>query len=116
MPSVSRLTLSWVGKDQALIETAEGSYEWVERHDPRVTEVRLLYETDTVGEISEISPRDNLLIAGDSYDALRALAHIPEFAERYRGKINKYISTRRSTQDRRSQLMTTRWSTRSGSL
>ncbi len=89
MPSVSRLTLSWVGKDQALIETAEGSYEWVERHDPRVTEVRLLYETDTVGEISEISPRDNLLIAGDSYDALRALAHIPEFAERYRGKIKQ---------------------------
>lgn len=28
-PAAGRLTLSWVGKDQALLGTPEGGYEWV---------------------------------------------------------------------------------------
>lgn len=37
MPSTGRLTLSWVGKDEALLGTPEGGYEWVSRDDARVT-------------------------------------------------------------------------------
>jgi len=47
-----RLTLDWVGKDQALLTTPEGGYEWVDRTDPRVTEIRLLHERETVGVLS----------------------------------------------------------------
>lgn len=86
MPSTGRLTLSWVGKDQSLLPTVSGGYEWVERDDPRVTEVRLLRDVGLVGE-AEQSPGNNLLITGDSYDALRALTHIPEYAKEYRGKV-----------------------------
>ncbi|MGI9063006.1 MAG: hypothetical protein ACR2FQ_04230 [Pseudonocardiaceae bacterium] len=38
-PPSGRLTLSWVGKDRALLGTAGGGYEWVERDDPRVAEM-----------------------------------------------------------------------------
>ena len=84
-----RLTLSWIGKDQALIRTSEGGYEFVERDDPRVTEVRLLHEKDSIGEVSKDPTKDNLLIIGDAYDGLRALTHIPEFAERYRRQVKQ---------------------------
>lgn len=87
MPPAGRLTLSWVGKDQALLPTAGGGYEWVERDDPRVTEVRLLRDGGSVGEAVQSPSEGNLLITGDSYNALRALAHIPEYAKEYRGKV-----------------------------
>lgn len=89
MPKVGRLTLSWVGKDQALIGTGEGGYEWVDRDDPRVTEVRVLRDKDTVGDVSTASNSvsDNLLIVGDSGHALRSLTRIPEYAGEYRGRV-----------------------------
>jgi adenine-specific DNA-methyltransferase len=44
---VGRLTLSWVNKDKALVPNVDlGGYTWVERDDPRLTEVRLLKELD----------------------------------------------------------------------
>jgi adenine-specific DNA-methyltransferase len=67
-PPSGRLTLAWVGKDQALLATPDGGYQWVSRNDPRVAEVRLLHEGDTVGEAVPAS--GNLLVVGDSYDAL----------------------------------------------
>lgn len=81
-----RLTLSWVGKDQALLNTPSGGYEWVPKTDPRVSEVRLLRETGKTGEVRG-TPTDNLLIQGDNSAALRSLAQIPEFANEYRGKV-----------------------------
>lgn len=89
MPKAGRLTLSWVGKDEALLATPEGGYEWVPRDDPRVTEVRTLRATDTVGELRSEADvtRDNLLIVGDSYDAMHSLTRVPEFAKEYRGRV-----------------------------
>jgi adenine-specific DNA-methyltransferase len=84
-----RLTLSWIGKDQALIRTSRGGYEWVSRDDPRVTEVRLLHDVAVVGETVQNCVADNLLILGDSYDALRALSRIPEYAVQYRGRVRQ---------------------------
>lgn len=88
MPS-GRLTLDWVGKDQALLTTPEGGYEWVDRTDPRVTEIRLLHERETVGAVGpgEHHATDNLLIHGDAADGLRSLLNLPEFAAEYRGKV-----------------------------
>lgn len=88
MPS-GRLTLDWVGKDQALLTTPEGGYEWVDRTDPRVTEIRLLHERETVGAVGpgEHHAADNLLIHGDAADGLRSLLNLPEFAAEYRGKV-----------------------------
>ncbi len=88
MPS-GRLTLNWVGKDQALLTTPDGGYEWVDRTDPRVTEIRLLHERETVGAAGPDEHRaaDNLLIHGDAADGLRSLLNLPEFAAEYRGKV-----------------------------
>lgn len=77
-----RLTLNWANKDLALVSTTDGGYEWVPPTDPRAAEVRVL---DPVSEVGD--PSDNLLVRGDSLDALRALARTPELAERYRGKV-----------------------------
>ncbi|MFT7840691.1 site-specific DNA-methyltransferase [Saccharothrix sp. BKS2] len=89
MARSGRLTLSWVGKDEALLGTPEGGYEWVDRDDPRVTEVRLLRHLATVGEVNKPSRanEDNLLIVGDSYDAVHVLTRVPEYAEHYLGKV-----------------------------
>jgi adenine-specific DNA-methyltransferase len=81
-----RLTLSWLNKDQALMPDGAGGYEWVERDDPRVTEVRLLHPAGQVGEVTN-APTDNLLIEGDSYDALHALSRTPKYAQHYRGNV-----------------------------
>ena len=81
-----RLTLTWANKEKALLSLGESGYEWVDRDDPRVREVRLLDETGRVGETTG-NPGDNLLIRGDSLDALRALVRTPEYAEVYRGKV-----------------------------
>lgn len=81
-----RLALTWFNQDKALLPLPAGGYEWVERNDPRITEVRLLRETGRVGEVTGTSA-DNLLIVGDSYQALHALNSIPEYAQNYRGKV-----------------------------
>lgn len=81
-----RLTLSWVNKDQALVSDGRGGYDWVERDDPSVTEVRVLHQAGHVGDVTG-TVEDNLLIQGDSYDVLHALSRTPEYAKRYRGKI-----------------------------
>ncbi len=81
-----RLTLTWANKDRALLSHGESGYEWVDRDDPRAREVRLLDEVGRVGEVNG-DASDNLLIRGDSLDALRALVHTPEFAAEYRGKV-----------------------------
>ena len=95
MPS-GRLTMNWVGKDQALLTTPDGGYEWVDRTDPRMTEIRLLEQRETVGEVGpNVKPAsDNLLIVGDAGDALRSLLALPEYAVEYRGKVKLvYIDT-----------------------
>lgn len=81
-----RLTLSWVNKDKALVGDGEGGYEWVGPTDPRAAEVRLLDHVGSVGDTSG-APSDNLLVRGDSLDALRALVRTPEYADEYRGKV-----------------------------
>lgn len=83
---MARLTLTWAHKDDALITTGDGGYEWVERSDPRACEVRILEEVDRVGDVAG-DVTDNLLIRGDGLDALRALAKSPEYADEYRGKV-----------------------------
>lgn len=84
--ATGRLTLSWVGRDKSLLNTADGGYEWVSRDDPRFTEVRLMRETGKTGDVTD-TPTDNLLIHGDSYHAMRALSRIPEYAGQYQGKV-----------------------------
>ncbi|WP_439564393.1 site-specific DNA-methyltransferase [Microcella sp.] len=81
-----RLTLNWANKDRALLSHGESGYEWVDRDDPRAREVRLLDEVGRVGEVDG-DASDNLLIRGDSLDALRALVHTPELAAEYRGRV-----------------------------
>ena len=85
-----RLELTWMGKDMALIPTADGKYdyEWVDPADPRACEVKSIEVVDTVGELTGANSADeNLLIVGDSGDALRSLSTVPEWATRYRGKV-----------------------------
>ena len=85
-----RLELTWMGKDMALIPTAHGKYdyEWVDPADPRACEVKSIEVVKTVGEIAGAAgASDNLLIVGDSGDALRSLGTIPEWAEKFRGKV-----------------------------
>ena len=81
-----RLTLNWSNDDQSLLSDGGTGYKWVARDDPRVREVRLLEEVDRVGEVSA-GAGDNLLIRGDSLDALRAMVYSPEYADIYRGKV-----------------------------
>ncbi|AXK47087.1 site-specific DNA-methyltransferase [Brachybacterium saurashtrense] len=94
-----RLELTWMGKDLALIPHEDGKYDyaWVDPSDPRVTEVRTLEETATVGQAASLldgdghmtaaGSDDNLLIVGDSGDALRSLGTIPEYRNRYEGQV-----------------------------
>lgn len=94
-----RLELTWMGKDLALIPHKDGAYDyaWVEPNDPRVTEVRSLQTTGMVGateaaygedgQMIAAGADDNLLVIGDSGDALRSLGTIPEYADRYRGQV-----------------------------
>jgi adenine-specific DNA-methyltransferase len=89
-PSYSgRIELTWTNKDQALISTPGGSYQWVPKHDYRVAEVRLLQDAGVVGEVHGQAQRarDNLLIRGDALYALTALTRLPEFAAEYAGRV-----------------------------
>lgn len=85
-----RLELTWMGKDSALIPVEEGKYDyaWVDPADPRAREVKSIEVLEQVGEIGGPTGADeNLLIIGDSGDALRSLGTIPEYAEKYRGQV-----------------------------
>lgn len=81
-----RLELTWPNKDKAVLPDGAGGFEWVSRDDARFTEVRRLTRVDEVGEVAGTAV-DNLLIHGDSYDAMRALTKIPEYAEQYAGRV-----------------------------
>lgn len=86
MEPTGRLELTWTNKHLQLITTESGGYEWVEPGDPRVSEVRLLRDVETVGDLGEVG-EDNLLIEGDALHALTSLNRIPELADRYAGKV-----------------------------
>lgn len=88
------LELTWTDKDKALLSTGDGRYDYtfVDPSDYRVSEVRLLHEVDSVSaptpEDAVVVPtQDNLLITGDAMHALDALGKLPEFSERYLGKV-----------------------------
>lgn len=85
MEPSGRLELTWTNKHLRLISDPAGCYEWVDPNDPRVTEVRLLHEVDSVGDADDGA--DNLLIDGDALHALTALNRIPALAKRYAGKV-----------------------------
>lgn len=86
-----KLSLSWAGKDAKLIGTEDGKYEWVGNNDVRVGEVRCLAEveqvTSTVSNPTPGATDDNMLIVGDSADALRVLLKHPDYASKYRRKV-----------------------------
>lgn len=88
------LELTWTDKDKALLSTGDGRYDYtfVDPSDYRVSEVRLLHEVESVSaptpEDAVVVPtQDNLLITGDAMHALDALTKLPEFSERYLGKV-----------------------------
>lgn len=73
-----RLTLSWINKDMTLLGDGAG-YVWANTNDPRAREIRLLEEGKLVGEGARSAPEDNLLIVGDSADAMRTLINHPDY-------------------------------------
>jgi adenine-specific DNA-methyltransferase len=81
--TAGRLELTWTNKNRRLLAHDDVTYEWVDPQDWRVSEVRLLDVTSTYGENAE----DNLLIQGDALHALTALTSVPEYADRYSGKV-----------------------------
>lgn len=85
-----RLELTWMGKDSALIPAEDGKYDyaWVDPNDPRALEVKSLETVERVGEVDGPSGgMENLLVVGDSGDALRSLGTIPEYANKYLGQV-----------------------------
>lgn len=98
-----RLELTWTNKDKALIPTEQGryGYTWVDPRDPRYCETRVLTVDETVtgtrsekeegttySERTDLEPQeDNLLILGESGDVLEALNRVPEWSEKYVGKV-----------------------------
>lgn len=82
-----RLELTWTNKHLRLLAHEDGRYEWVPPADYRAAEVRLLDDVSLVGEVKLVRAGDNLLIHGDALNALRSLAHLPEFAREYLAKV-----------------------------
>lgn len=92
-----RLELTWTNKDKALLSTGDGKYDYafVDPADRRVAEVRLLREVERIDAETPAGPpedlptptTDNLLITGDAMHVLDAVAKIPEYAEKYLGKV-----------------------------
>ena len=98
-----RLELTWSNKDRALIPTENGryGYTWVDPHDPRYSETHTLVvdevvrgvqsdkeEGTTYSERADLEPQDgNLLILGESGDVLEALTRVPEWRDKYVGKV-----------------------------
>lgn len=85
-----RLELTWMGKDSALIPVEDGKYDygWVDPADPRAREVKSIEVLEQVGEVDgPTGASENLLIIGDSGDALRSLGTIPEYHDKYAGQV-----------------------------
>jgi len=82
-----RLELTWTNKDECLLATKDGGYEWVPATDRRVAEVRLLHDAGQVGEVGDQRARDNLLIRGDALNALTSLTSLPEFKKELLGQV-----------------------------
>lgn len=85
-----RLELTWMGKDSALIPVEDGKYDyaWVDPSDPRAREVKSIDVLEQVGQVyGPTGAEENLLIIGDSGDALRSLGTIPEYRDRYAGQV-----------------------------
>lgn len=85
-----RLELTWMGKDATLIPVEEGKYDyaWVDPSDPRALEVKTIETLEHIGDLDgPAGAGENLLIIGDSGDALRSLGSIPEYASKYRGQV-----------------------------
>lgn len=101
--NAQRLQLTWYNKDKALIPTETGKYgyTWVDPSDPRYCETHTLIMDDYVrgtqtpksdefaySERADLEPQeDNLLILGESGDALEALTRVPELADKYVNKV-----------------------------
>lgn len=91
------LELTWTDKDKAILSVGDGKYDYtfVDPADYRVSEVRLLQlvdrcEAPTPSERPAGLPtptEDNLLIVGDAMHVLDVLNKVPEFSERYLGKV-----------------------------
>lgn len=83
------LELTWTNKSRTLLSHADGAYEWVDKRDRRVAEVRLFRDAGTVGDVHGTAERakDNLLIRGDALEAMTALTKLPEFAGEFVGRI-----------------------------
>jgi len=83
-----RLELTWTNKSLRLLAHESGRYEWTDRGDHRVAEVRLLHEVDQFGDRPvDVASPDDLLVRGDALHALRSLAKLPSFARDYLGKV-----------------------------
>jgi adenine-specific DNA-methyltransferase len=85
-----RLELTWMGKGMALIPSEDGKYDytWVDMSDPRAREVKSIEVVEELGQVDGPTGSDqNLLIIGESGDALRSLGTVPEAAEKYVGKV-----------------------------
>ena len=85
-----RLELMWPHKDEFLLvpRNDDGNPVWVAPEHPAAREVRLSRFTDSVGTVDETDPHlDNTVFVGDSFDAMRVMCEVPEFADRYRGKV-----------------------------
>lgn len=84
-----RLELVWPNKDKFLLVPRDdaGKPVWVERDHPAAHEVRIAELTSSHGDVPADPRAGNLLVGGDSLDALRALAATPEYARYYRGKV-----------------------------
>jgi adenine-specific DNA-methyltransferase len=83
-----RLELTWTDKGRRLLSFEDGSFQWADRGDFRVNEVRLLHNVTSVGVANEENrANDNLLIRGDALHALTSLAKIPEFSSEYLGQV-----------------------------
>lgn len=92
-----RLELTWTDKDKTLLSTGDGKYDYtfVQPSDYRVSEVRLLHEVERIdfpgpADLPEGHPEpstENLLITGDAMHVLDALAKMPEYADKYLGKV-----------------------------
>ena len=96
-----RVELTWTNKTERLLADPDGSYEWVSPSDYRVAEVRLLYDSETVGDVrpDKARAKDNLLIRGDALNALTSVGQLPEFEREYLGKVRlAYIDPPFNTQ------------------
>jgi len=97
-----KLELTWVNKDRVLLSAGDGryDYEWIEPTDYRAKEVRLANQVAHVeapdgrpderreGDKALPEPtHDNLLFTGDAMHVLDILGKMPEYRDKYAGKI-----------------------------